>query len=42
VLGDSQGAKNKGKELTVADLGKMLEITEDLGIWAEFVRRRLG
>jgi hypothetical protein len=42
VLGDSQDAKNKGKELTVADLGKMLEITEDLGIWAEFVRRRLG
>jgi len=31
-----------GKKLTVADLGRMLEITEDLGIWAEFVKRRLG
>jgi hypothetical protein len=42
ILGDNQGVKNKGKELTVVDLGNMLEITEDLGIWAEFVRRRLG
>jgi hypothetical protein len=33
--------KGKGKMITVADLGRMLEITEDLGIWAEFVRRRL-
>ncbi|TVY51865.1 hypothetical protein LCER1_G006659 [Lachnellula cervina] len=35
--------KNPGeaKGLKAADLGRMLEITEDLGIWAEFVRRRL-
>ena len=24
------------------DLGTVLEITEDLGIWVEFVRRRFG
>lgn len=30
------------KSFTETDLGKMLEITEDLGIWTEFVRRRLG
>lgn len=35
-------AMEDGKSLTAADLGKMLEITEDLGIWTEFVRRRLG
>ena len=35
-------AMDDGKSLTVADLGKMLEVTEDLGIWTEFVRRRLG
>jgi len=34
--------KQKGRMLSSADLGKMLEITEDLGIWVEFVRRRLG
>ena len=32
----------KERTLTTADLGRMLETTEDLGIWAEFVRRRLG
>ncbi|KAH8811876.1 mediator of RNA polymerase II transcription subunit 1-domain-containing protein [Xylogone sp. PMI_703] len=32
----------KGRALTKGDLSKMLEITEDLGIWTEFVRRRLG
>ena len=31
-----------GDGLKVQDLGTMLEITEDLGIWVEFVRRRLG
>ena len=33
--------KGKGRMLSSADLGKMLEVTEDLGIWAEFIRRRL-
>ncbi|CAL3972790.1 hypothetical protein PZA11_004184 [Diplocarpon coronariae] len=28
--------------LTPRDLGRMLEITEDLGVWLEFVKRRLG
>jgi len=37
-----EDAMDDGKRLTVADLGRMLEIAEDLGIWAEFVRRRLG
>jgi len=38
------GDEGKGKQrlLTVADLGKILEITEDIGIWLEFVKRRLG
>jgi len=26
----------------VRELGRMLEVTEDLGIWVEFVKRRLG
>jgi hypothetical protein len=30
-----------GNRIKVRDLGTMLEITEDLGIWVEFVRRRL-
>lgn len=34
--------KNAEKGVTVADLGRMLEITEDIGIWVEYVRRRLG
>jgi len=38
--GEDEG-KGKQKGLTVADLGKMLEITEDIGIWIEFVKRRL-
>lgn len=41
VLGNDSG-KGKGKMLNAADLGKMLEVCEDLGIWAEFVRGRLG
>lgn len=30
------------KALTETDLGRILEITEDIGIWLEFVKRRLG
>jgi hypothetical protein len=36
----SEGGNDKEKNLTPKDLAKMLEITEDLGIWAEFVTRR--
>lgn len=35
-------AMDDGSSLSVADLGKILEVTEDLGIWTEYVRRRLG
>jgi hypothetical protein len=38
---DSDGM-DEGNGIKVRDLGTMLEITEDLGIWVEFVRRRLG
>jgi hypothetical protein len=38
VEGEAQGEE----KLTVGDLGRMLEIAEDLGIWAEYVKRRLG
>jgi hypothetical protein len=34
--------EGKGKKLSVTDLARMLEITEDIGIWVEFVKRRLG
>jgi hypothetical protein len=37
---DSEGS-GKGKQLTKEDLGKMLEISEDLGIFVEFIRKRL-
>jgi len=40
ILDDT--AMEDGKSLTKEDLGRMLEITEDIGIWMEFVRRRLG
>jgi hypothetical protein len=40
VGGDEDG--DGGKDLKARDLGTMLEITEDLGIWVEFVRRRFG
>ena len=33
---------NGGNDVKVRDLGTMLEITEDLGIWVEFVRERFG
>jgi len=43
ILNQKTGDEGKGKQkaLTVADLGKILEITEDIGIWVEFVKRRL-
>ena len=31
-----------GEGMKASDLGTMLEITEDLGIWVEFLRRRFG
>ena len=40
---DIDGVGGVGEhELKVQDLATMLEITEDLGIWVEFVRTRLG
>ena len=38
--GDGLG-KGKGKKLTKADLGKILDVSGDLGIFVEFVRWRL-
>lgn len=38
ILGEQGGEGG----LTSGDLGRMLEITEDLGIWIEYVIRRLG
>ena len=32
-----EDAMDEGKALTVSDLGRILEVTEDLGIWAEYV-----
>jgi hypothetical protein len=40
-LFDEEKNPGEAKGLKTADLGRMLEITEDLGIWAEFLRRRL-
>ena len=40
--GVSEKIVGGGDGLKVQDLGTMLEITEDLGIWVEFVRRRFG
>jgi hypothetical protein len=36
-----EGNTGKQRQLTSADLGRILEISEDLGLFAEFVRRRL-
>lgn len=36
-----EGKPGDAKGLKAVDLGRMLEITEDLGIWVEFVKRRL-
>jgi len=43
IVNAKGGNEGKGfqKALTVADLGKMLEISEDIGIWVEFVKGRL-
>jgi hypothetical protein len=44
VLDDfDAGARSseKGRQLTSADLGRILEISEDLGLFAEFIRTRL-
>ncbi len=44
VLDDSdagQGSNGKKRALTSADLGRIMEISEDLGLFAEFVRTRL-
>jgi hypothetical protein len=40
VMGEA-GEKEHG-DLKVKDLGRILEICEDLGVWVEFVRGRLG
>ncbi|KAF7873994.1 hypothetical protein EAF04_002666 [Stromatinia cepivora] len=40
VEGDVEG-KGKDRMLTRDDLGRMLEVCEDLGIWVEWVRGRL-
>ncbi|KPM36303.1 hypothetical protein AK830_g10273 [Neonectria ditissima] len=40
--GDPQAGKLKGKALTRADLGKILEHMEDLCKWAEWIRTRLS
>jgi len=45
VLDDADGAseavgKGKSKELAPQDLGRVLEVCEDLGIWCEWIRRR--
>ncbi|KAL2071428.1 hypothetical protein VTL71DRAFT_12663 [Oculimacula yallundae] len=35
-------AEDKVNGLTGKDLARILEVTEDLGVWLEFVKRRLG
>ncbi|KAG9236384.1 mediator of RNA polymerase II transcription subunit 1-domain-containing protein [Amylocarpus encephaloides] len=43
LVGNSVGVGNgKGKELRREDLGRVLEVCEDLGVWVEWVVRRLG
>jgi hypothetical protein len=39
---NTSSGDGKGKPLTRDDLARALEICEDLGIWVEFMRRRLG
>lgn len=41
VMGNVEDETEKAR-LKIKDLGKMLEICEDLGVWVEFVRGRLG
>jgi hypothetical protein len=42
VLPRAEEDKKQGKELTRADLGKVLEHMEDLCKWAEWIRTRLA
>lgn len=44
ILPDGGGMTEttKTKSLTVDDLGRILETCEDIGIFAEFLRQRLG
>jgi hypothetical protein len=37
----NERSAGKGRQLAIADLGRILEISEDLGLFTEFVRRRL-
>ena len=39
-LGDT--GKGKGRQLTQQDLGRVLEMMEDIGKWCEWIRSRLG
>lgn len=39
---DGEVDGGKGRKLTAQDLARMLELTEDIGVWVEFVKRRLG
>ncbi|KAF7883417.1 uncharacterized protein EAF02_005337 [Botrytis sinoallii] len=38
---DGMGEERKARTLTRDDLGRMLEVCEDLGVWVEWVKRRL-
>jgi hypothetical protein len=45
VLGEADAdsealGKGKGKQLAPQDLGRVLEVCEDLGIWCEWIRKR--
>lgn len=40
VLDHSNSTAPNGRERTPEDLGKMLEVTEDIGEWIEFIRTR--
>lgn len=40
VLDDSNSTAPNGRERRPEDLGKMLEVTEDIGEWIEFIRTR--
>ncbi|KAG9502945.1 hypothetical protein J7337_005780 [Fusarium musae] len=42
VIPRGEDSRMKGKELTRADLGKLLEYMEDLCKWAEWIRTRLA
>lgn len=40
ILPEVSSEKSSGKIFTVADMGQMLEMTENLSIWIEYVKRR--